>query len=56
MKLLENLSLINAFESIINYKVLKYIFKKTNIQKQLDIKVLLKMKKNYLRNILHHLL
>ena len=31
MKLLENLSLINAFESIINYKVLKYIFKKTNI-------------------------
>ena len=31
MKLLENINLINAFESIINYKVLKYIFKKTGI-------------------------
>lgn len=52
MKLLENLSLINAFESIINYKVLKYIFKKTNISETARYKSLTENEKKLLREYL----
>lgn len=52
MKLLENLSLINAFESIINYKVLKYIFKKTNISETARYKSLTENEKKLFKEYL----
>ena len=52
MKLLENLSLINAFESIINYKVLKYIFKKTGISETARYKSLTENEKKLFKEYL----
>lgn len=52
MKLLEDLNLINAFESIINYKVLKYILKKINISETARYKSLTENEKKLLRESL----
>ena len=52
MKLLENLSLINAFESIINYKVLKYIFKKAGISETARYKSLTENEKKLFKEYL----
>lgn len=52
MKLLENISLINAFESIINYKVLKYIFKKTGISETARYKSLTENEKKLFKEYL----
>lgn len=52
MKLLENINLINAFESIINYKVLKYIFKKTGISETARYKSLTENEKKLFKEYL----
>ena len=52
MKLLENINLINAFESIINYKVLKYIFKKTGISETARYKNLTENEKKLFKEYL----
>ena len=52
MKLLENINLINAFESIINYKVLKYIFKKTGISETARYKSLTENEKKLFKKYL----
>lgn len=52
MKLLENINLINAFESIINYKVLKYIFKKTGISETAKYKSLTENEKKLFKEYL----
>ncbi len=46
MKLLEGFNLINAFESIINYKILKYILKKIGISETARYKSLTENEKN----------
>lgn len=52
MKLLEHINLINAFESIINYKVLKYIFKKTGISETARYKSLTENEKKLFKEYL----
>lgn len=52
MKQLENINLINAFESIINYKVLKYIFKKTGISETARYKSLTENEKKLFKEYL----
>ena len=52
MKLLENINLINVFESIINYKVLKYIFKKTGISETARYKSLTENEKKLFKEYL----
>lgn len=52
MELLENINLINAFESIINYKVLKYIFKKTGISETARYKSLTENEKKLFKEYL----
>lgn len=52
MKLLENINLINAFESIINYKVLKYILKKTGISETARYKSLTENEKKLFKEYL----
>ena len=52
MKLLENINLINAFESIINYKVLKYIFKKNGISETARYKSLTENEKKLFKEYL----
>lgn len=49
---LPELSLINSLESIVNYKVLKYIFKKTKINENARFKSLTENEKNLLKDSL----